>query len=441
MRRKDFLRCLAAVPALPPGSSAAAPEEVRQSGTLPHDPARKHTRDFAPTGGLKTLSPSLYLYEDCANVYIVKRGSRALLINFGSGDVLKALGRIGVETVDRVLVTHHHRSAVQGLVDDPHSLAVTVPRREAHFFEDAEGFWRGAKLYINYDLRSSWNTPRAAVKIAGTAAGGDTIEWEGIAFRVLDTPGATDGAVSYSALIDGRQVVFTGDLIAGAGKVNNWFDLHWAYYGFTQGIDASDKSFERVRAEQPQWLLPAHGEPVRDAQAAMGENSRVYAVLRGMLPPNEAHRASRETRRILPHLFFVGGPPCQSPGGMTSYCILSGTGKALFYDYGYVDLDHILKFKRQYGIEHAVVTFSHYHDDHIIRAYELMQAGDVEVWVLDKMADVFANPTRYRLPCLIPYPIRPDRVIRDGERVAWEGYNLDFFHMPGRPSFTRGSPP
>ena len=313
MRRKDFLRYMAAAPAAAK-ALAAAPGSVRMAGPTVFDPARKHSRDFAPTGGLKPLSASLYVYEDCVNVYIVKRGTRATLINFGTGDVLKALPRIGVEKVDRVLITHHHRDAVQGLAEaGDYAFAVTVPRSEAHYFEDAEGFWQHAGIYINYDLRSHWNTLRRSVKIAGKAAGGDGVEWEGIAFRVIDTPGVTDGAVSYSARIDGRQVVFTGDLIAGAGKVNNWFDLHWAYYGFTQGIDASEKSFERVRAEKPDMLLPAHGAPMAEPEAAMRENSRVYAVLRQMLPPNSAGRTAREMRHILPHLIHVGGPRARAP--------------------------------------------------------------------------------------------------------------------------------
>lgn len=440
MRRKDFLHILAAAPVAANAQAVSpSPDRARVIGPTVFDPARRHARDFAPTGGLKPLSSNLYVYEDCVNVYIVKHGARAVLINFGTGDVLKVLPRIGVKYVDRVLITHHHRDAVQGLAAvGEYEFLVTVPRKEARYFQDAEGFWRNAGLYLNYDLRSHWNTLRRSVKIAGQVAGGDAVEWEGIVFRVVDTPGVTDGAISFSAQIDDRRVVFTGDLIAGAGKATNWFDLHWAYYGFTQGIDASEQSFERVRAENPIMLLPAHGAPILEPESAMRESSRVYAILREMLPPNTARRTAREMRHILPHLIHVGGPECQDTGVMTSYAILAESGKALFYDYGYVDLDHIRKVKRELGVTHAVVTFSHYHDDHLIRTYELMRDDNIEIWVLDKMADVVENPTRYRLPCLVPFPIKPTRVVRDGERVEWEGYALDFFHMPGQTEFHQG---
>ncbi len=423
------------------GSQSSGPPPIRVLKQPVFDPSRSHQRDFSPTGELRKLSESLYLFEDSANVYIVRQGSHAALVGFGTGDVLKALPRIGVSAVDRVLITHHHRNLVQGLADLPdYRFLVTVPRAEAHFFEGVESFWNDVKVYINYDLRSHWNTLRRSVKVDEKVAGGDSIDWNGIEFRVLDTPGATDHSVSYSARIDGRRVVFTGDLIAGEGKVNNWYDLHWGYMGFTQGINASDESFQRVRAEKPDQLLPSHGAPIGEPESAMAENSRIYAKLREMLTPNSAGRNSNEMRRILPHLVHVGGPPQQGKGYATTYAILSDGGKALLYDYGYVDFEHIQRFKREFGVRHVTVTFSHYHDDHLVRVYELLRDGDsnIDIWISDSMVDVLENPSRYRLPCLIPFPIKADRVLRDGERIQWEGYSLEFFHMPGQTECHQG---
>jgi glyoxylase-like metal-dependent hydrolase (beta-lactamase superfamily II) len=437
--RNFFGLLLLATVVLLPACRSTSPTSIRAMEPPPFDAARAHQHDFTPTGDLKQLSENLYLFEDSCNVYIIKHGTRATLVDFGTGDVLRALPRIGVAKVERVLVTHHHRDQVQGLADlNDYEFLVTVPKEEARFFEDLESFWNKVKIYINYDLRSYWNTLRHSVKVSEKVSGGNVIDWNGIQFRVLDTPGHTDHSVSYSARIDGRQVVFTGDLIAGKGKVTNWYDLHWAYYGFTQGINASDRSFELVRAEKPEWLLPSHGDPIKEPEAAMQENSRIYSVLRDMLPPNSAGRSSGEMRHILPHLIHIGGPPQQSNGYMTSYAILSDNGNALIYDYGYVDLEHIQKLKRKLGIKHVTVTFSHYHDDHLIRVYELLRDGDLNVWVYENMVDILENPTRYRLPCLIPFPITADRVLHDGERIEWNGYTLEFFHMPGQTEFHQG---
>lgn len=410
--------------------SAPDVQDIRLSEDFPFDPARKHDRDYAPTGSLEQLSETLFLFEDCCNVYILKSGDRALLVDFGSGEILKRLAEIGVQDVDRVLVTHHHRDQVQGLCDlKDYEFKVAVPAQEAHFFEDVEFFWRDVKIYINYNCRSHWNTIRESIRVDEKVTGGDIVRWNGIEFEVIDTPGSSGGAVSYAAVVDGKRIVFSGDLIAGAGKVTNWFDLHWNYYGFTQGINASDASFERVRALGPELLLPSHGRPIGNPEEATAANSRIYDSLRDMLLPNELHRQMHYVREILPHLAFIG---------MNCYGIVSESGKAFLWDYGYVNRESLTEFKEKFNVDKVeAVSFSHYHDDHNIRAYELLHE-DAEIWIFENMLDVFQNPTRYKLPCLVPFPIIADRVPRHGEKIQWEEYELEFFYLPGQTEFHCG---
>ncbi|HUU27397.1 MAG TPA: MBL fold metallo-hydrolase [archaeon] len=406
--------------------------KIRTLEDFPFDQVRAHGGDFSPTGNLKSLSENLFRLEDCCNVYVIKSGSRAILIDFGSGEILDRLGELGVEKIDRVLVTHHHRDQVQGLCDlSDYSFQVSVPEKEARFFEDVGSFWRNVQIYINYDCRSHWNTIRKSIRVDRKVNAGDVIDWNGMAIKVIQTPGSTDGSVSYVAEVDGRRVVFCGDLIAGTGKVNNWFDLHWDYYGFTQGMDASLTSFERLRAENPDWLLPSHGEPIESPKEAMAANSRIYETLRHMLVPNELHRQKQEVRQILPHLVFVGA---------NCYAVISESGKAFLYDYGYVNLESLWEFKDKFNVKQIdAVSFSHYHDDHNFRTYELLhERGKTGIWIYENMLDVFENPTRYRLPCLLPFPILADRVLHDGEKVQWEEYTLEFFHLPGQTEFHQG---
>ena len=413
-------------------SCRAAPDvqDIRLAEDFPFDPARKHGNDFAPTGRFEQLSENLFLFEDCCNVYILKNEDRALLVDFGSGAILERLPEIGVQTVERVLVTHHHRDQVQGLCDlKDYQFKVTVPAKEAQFFTDVESFWRDVKIYINYNCRSHWNTIRESIRVDEKVQGGDRVLWNGVEFEVIDTPGPTGGAVSYAAVVDGKSVVFSGDLIAGAGRVTNWFDLHWDYYGFTQGITASQASFEHVGAHNAELLLPSHGGPVSRPDEAMAENSRVYETLRDMLVPNELHRQMHYVREILPHLAFIG---------MNCYGIVSESGKAFLWDYGYVNRESLAEFKEKFNVDKIdAVSFSHYHDDHNIRAYELLHENS-EIWVYENMLDVFQNPAGYKLPCLVPFPIIADRVPHNGEKIQWEEYELEFFHMPGQTEFHCG---
>ena len=100
-------------------------------------------------------------------------------------------------------------------------------------------------LFLRFLSRQFFRRPEGNSRFLSTSPDGT------IATSSLETPGVTTHSVSYVAGIDGRLVAFTGDLIAGEGKVNNWCDLHWDYYGFTQGMDASSASFDRIRAERP----------------------------------------------------------------------------------------------------------------------------------------------------------------------------------------------
>jgi glyoxylase-like metal-dependent hydrolase (beta-lactamase superfamily II) len=411
----------------------ARPDEAlapRLLGPFPVEYARKHDRDFRASGALQKLSDSLFLFEDTCNVYVLREGNSALLIGFGSGEILNRLSGIGVTSVDQVLLTHHHRNVVQGLCVLPnYPFQVLIPEAESRHFVDVEQFWRDVRLYINYDCRSHWNTIRKSVRVDRRVKPGDTVSWRGRTFEVLATPGPTGGAASFAVEIDGRRVAFTGNLISAPGKVPNWFDLHWDYYGFTQGMDASEKAFDTILSKQPELLLPSQGTPILNPAEAIAATRNTFSVLREMLVPNELHRVRHELRQILPHLVFVGA---------TSYAILSDTGKAFLWDYGYVDRGRIDELKSRFKVKAIdAVSFSHYHDDHVIRTHELMREN-TRVWVFANMRDVFANPVHYRLPCLVPFPIEAGRVLGDGEKVAWEEYTFEFFHMPGQTEFHQG---
>src|SRR5512137_1010362 len=61
----------------------------------------------------KTI-PDLFVWTDTCNVYVLRDGDAALLIDLGDGQVLDHLKEIGVKRVEWVLFTHHHREQCQG---------------------------------------------------------------------------------------------------------------------------------------------------------------------------------------------------------------------------------------------------------------------------------------------------------------------------------------
>ena len=114
---------------------------------------------FTPRSRLTQISPNLCVLRDTCNVYVLKDGNRALLIDFGSGHVLNLLSQIGVTKVDAILHTHHHRDQCQG---DARAVAeripIHAPAHERHLFEDAENFWRNRRVFHLYYVANDFFT-------------------------------------------------------------------------------------------------------------------------------------------------------------------------------------------------------------------------------------------------------------------------------------------
>ena len=153
--RRGFMKSLGAA-----GATAAA----QVAAPLKGEPAAAKTTgvrrtSFVPASDLKKLSENLYLLEDTCNVYLVRDGSRGLLIDFGSGNILKYLSGLGISKVDWILHTHHHRDQCQGdYKAAERSIPIAVPAHERHLFADAENFWRNRRVFHLYYVRNDFNT-------------------------------------------------------------------------------------------------------------------------------------------------------------------------------------------------------------------------------------------------------------------------------------------
>src|SRR5919197_4967232 len=88
------------------------------------------------------VTPSVSCFRDTCNVYVLQSGREAVLVDFGSGDVLDHLEELGVERVTDVLVTHHHRDQVQGLARAADAgIAIRIPPFERELIVDADRHW------------------------------------------------------------------------------------------------------------------------------------------------------------------------------------------------------------------------------------------------------------------------------------------------------------
>jgi glyoxylase-like metal-dependent hydrolase (beta-lactamase superfamily II) len=394
------------------------------------------------------LSESVWMFEDTANVYVIRQGDHAALVDFGSGAVLEHLSDLGITGVDWILHTHHHRDQCQGdLRAVELGIPIAVPAHERHLFEDAENFWRNRRVYHMYYVRNDFNTPIANIPVAASLHDYDTFRWRGLEFLVLPSPGHTPGSISLVVDVDGRRFAFSGDLMYAAGKVVTLHDTQHEYGGI-EGIDLGADSLTRLADQSLAILCPSHGAPILDPEDAIRHTAaKLVDYLRFM---GGDPIVENQPYALTPHL-IVSHQSCS-----TFYAIVSDTGRAMLIDYGSPSsmamwafqkavgptgrirfIEHTLdQLRRDHGVSSIdVVMPSHIHDDHINGIPHLVRRYATEVWSLDQMKEVLEHPRGQNLACLLGEPIQVDRPLRSGELFSWEEFEFEVVHSPGHTEY------
>jgi glyoxylase-like metal-dependent hydrolase (beta-lactamase superfamily II) len=392
-----------------------------------------------------TVSASVSVVRDACNVYVLRTGGDAVLVDFGSGAVLDRLDELGVERVTDVLVTHHHRDQVQGLARAAAAgIRIWVPPVEEELIAGISRRWETRQLDNDYDVRQDRYSLLDDVAVTGTVDEYRTRRYGGIEVYTLPTPGHTVGSVTYLVEADGRRLAFSGDLLYGEGKVWSLAATQWTYSG-VEGLAATVLSAAALLRHEPDTLLPSHGEAIDDPAAAVAAlRPRLQELLdlrRG--EPWDLDRWLREPWvPVTPHLLR------NRTSFGASYALLSDSGAALLVDWGYDDatglawgterttrrplLTSIAALRRDHGVERIeVVVPTHYHDDHVAGINLLRDVEGTQAWAPENFAHVLEEPRHYDLPCLWFEPIPVDRRLPLGEPVAWREYELTTYPLPG----------
>ncbi len=379
------------------------------------------------------VSSSVSLFRDTCNVYVLRSGVEAVLVDFGDGDVLDHLAALGIERVTDVLLTHHHRDSLGGLrraVDA--GIRVWAPPFDAELIYDATGHWERRPLDIDYDLREDRFSLLESVPITGTAAEYRTTSVGGLDVFTLPTPGHTPGSVTYLVELDGRKVAFSGDLVHGEGKVWSLPATQWSYSG-VEGQESTIVSCATLARLEPDVLLPAHGEPVEDVEGALsGVRTRLgeLVALRLGQASGVEDRLAQPLEEITPHLLR------NRTTFASTYVLRSETGAALGIDFGY----DMATWRRPLlwsldGVDVEAVVVTHFHDDHVAGLNLIRDVKGTEIWAAEHIVPVLEDPKRFDLPCLWPDPIRVDRALPLGTPIAWHEYELTVYPLPGHTFF------
>ena len=195
---------------------------------------------------------------------------------------------------DWVLLPHHRRDVVwaaESLIEN--GSKVIAPEAERALIETPEQYWGEfqQKRFHDYAQQTTKVLARG-IKVDRWISEGDTSDLGEVVLEVLETPGFTRGSVSYVARSEERTIVFSGDLIAGPGKLLDIYSYQDAieeanirgYHGYGGRFAALLASIEKVKALKPDVLVPARGEIIhRPIQALDKLSQRVKTLYRSYL--------------------------------------------------------------------------------------------------------------------------------------------------------------
>jgi glyoxylase-like metal-dependent hydrolase (beta-lactamase superfamily II) len=407
------------------------------------------------TGVVSEVARGVFRIRDTCNVYLIVSDEHpdgvttAIAIDFGSGLALGCLAELGIQRITDVLMTHHHRDQGQGLpLAIEHGARVHVPPVEVDLFARVDEMWKRRQLDNDYNLRQDRFSLLEPVAVTATVPEYRTVSYGGVTVRVLPTPGHTIGSVSYVLERDGERVAFTGDLIYAPGKVWSLASSQWSYTGH-EGPAMTVLTCYLLRDEALDVMLPSHGHPMRDPDAALellASRMQYHVDSRRWHPWDLADRLRNPYVPLTDHLLL------NRSSLSCCYILLSDTGEALLVDYGYDVttglptgseraarrpwLASLPALKEQFGVSRISVALpTHYHDDHVAGLPLLREVEGTQIWSPSNVAPILDDPWMHDLPCQWFEPIHSDRVLPVGESFTWNEYTITVHEQPGHTLF------
>jgi glyoxylase-like metal-dependent hydrolase (beta-lactamase superfamily II) len=409
--------------------------------------------DFNP------VSSDLCVYTGAVNTGILKWGERAILIDCDDTLTPAALARLGINSVERIYCTQHRRPNTAGI--SLYRAEVYAPLGERDQFEKASAYWQDwHNRWHLYHSRPGPFSPLQDIPVHGFVQEGDTFQWGKFDIRVINTPGMTDGAVSYVVELHHvdrvyKTVVFSGDVLYGAGQV---WDIHSLqknmgtfsdYHGFLGAARTLMASLRKLGELSADCLIPSHGEiilePFTATQFTIQRLEKLYRNYASISAINF----------YFPHIFQdLGADPERMPAApvrdfpdfirpvsATSFAIRSESGALFLIDCGQDSVfDTLDTWKKQElfsQLEGCWIT--HYHDDHVDALHHLAAwHPSVPIYADEHLAEILSYPNRFFLPCISPASAPVTHVTSDGETWRWHEFKLTALHFPGQTFYHGG---
>jgi glyoxylase-like metal-dependent hydrolase (beta-lactamase superfamily II) len=403
-------------------------------------------------GSIVKLSPHVTIRQNSTNGVFVKQNGQTLVIYGDPGQNLKK--------ADKVLFTHNRRDvtwSARELVDK--GAESVVPENEAESFSKADEFWTSFTKARFHDYRQqTTKVPTKSIRVNRKVSEGDTINWQDLSVKVLDTPGYTRGAVSYFVNIDDIRYGFVGDIIFGEGQLFDLYSLQDAvpeakiggYHGYAGRLGDLISSLRKVNNQNPDILVPARGPVIKNPKAAIEILiKRLQAAYKNYLSVNAGHwyfkeRCETLAGRVLepddkvdwmPYAETIRKkPPSWIVPINNSRLVLSRDGAGFLLDCGSRSIiQEVIKLRESGKLSRLEGLFiTHYHNDHTNEINELVRQFKCPVYASRQSKDILENPGAYRLPCLTSQGV-PDLIaLPEGHKMRWKEFNLTFYYFPGQ---------
>jgi glyoxylase-like metal-dependent hydrolase (beta-lactamase superfamily II) len=348
-------------------------------------------------------------------------------------------------TVERILLTHHHRDGCGG-VRTFGEVPVSAPTEAATWLEPkkVETFW-DESIPLRDSRTGYFVDPSGHHRVACDLTDGRVIDFHGLKIEVIATPGHSPDHVCFAV----GDLIFLGDAMTGDGKLWTPFTTDWDHWQDV-GLKPTAESLRKLAARHPATLFPARGPIVTANPKALLEDTAKKVDEAGFLksferftnrlgnpprydylvPENQPKsNGSQPWAKVSPSLWLTGN----------TYVLKSNrsNGLTVVDPWGTRSVEQIEKLRaaEKLGPVERVV-FSHAHYDHFDGVYTLPVKGDYKVWALDLVAQPLEAPFRYRAPFLDERPIHVHRTFQDGESGTWQEYEFKFHHFPGQSYFT-----
>ncbi len=378
----------------------------------------------------ETVVPDIYLFKDICNVFVLKSGSSALLIDAGSGKVSDCLKEIGVDKVEWVLHTHYHRDQCIGSPKLKRSGAkIAISKSEAPLLNRPQKnapFKIPDSFLLNGEF-AGWGrrmAPFQGFNIDRELENGEVFNWKQYKITVISTPGHTKGSISYLVEAGGKKICFTGDLVMKGGHIRDLYSMQWVYLQ-NPGIDASIASLQIINDLKPDILLPSHNGLIDDPSNEIKLLDNRLKRVRELLTEKRAGRWNwSEMVQVSKHVV--------QDGGSTTQIIISDSGEALLFDCGKkFSQERLHEAKAKFGINRVdVIIPSHWHYDHVDGIPAIAEAEGAKVWAWEGLAEYLEHPENFPTTCWTGKRIKVDRILKEGEEFEWGGNSFKVYHHP-----------